>query len=336
MQKFIIVTIIYISCIHVSMAQANSALLNDSTTQIPSDSLARNSDPTANIDTLKNESNKTDEIAEENSNDNDQSISSTPDIGNYISGYKIFWTLVFLIIGYVILRTVEVVLNIFAERSTKYRIAFKGAIPIIKIIGWVVIISLIVVIIYNPPASTILAFSASIGVAVGFASQDLLKNIFGGIIILIDRPFKAGDKIEVGGFYGEVTEIGLRSTRIITADDSLVSIPNSSIMNSSVSNANSGEPNCQVVAEIYLPVDTDTIKVRSIATRAARISKYVYLNKPITVLFFNEIKEKKSYLKMRLKAYVRDIRDEFAFKSDMTELVLRELNEQELINKDDQ
>ena len=248
-----------------------------------------------------------------------------PDVSDLISVYKIFWTIIFLVAGYFVIKFLSFVLNVLAERGAQYRITFKGAIPIVKILGWLLIIFVIIVGIFRPPTATILAFSASIGVAVGFASQDLLKNIFGGIIIIFDRPFKSGDKIEMGKYYGEVVEIGLRSTRIITPDDSLVSIPNGEIMNSAVSNANSGEANCQVVAEIFLPVDVDTIKVRAIATQAAAVSKYVYLNKPITVLFFHEVKELRSYLKMRLKAYVMDIRDEFKFKSDMTELVIREL-----------
>lgn len=115
----------------------------------------------------------------------------------------------------------------------------------------------------------------------------------------------------------------------------MVTIPNGELMNKPVSNSNSGEPNCQVVAEIYLPVNIDTSKVREIAIEAAQVSKYIYLNKPITVLFFNEVKQRKSYLKMRLKAYVMDIRYEFNFKSDMTEIVLRELFNQKMIKYED-
>jgi small-conductance mechanosensitive channel len=106
-------------------------------------------------------------------------------------------------------------------------------------------------------------------------------------------------------------------------------------MNQSVSNSNFGEPNCQVVAEVFLPIDIDTVKVRDIALEVARVSKYVYLNKPVTVLFFNEVKERRSFLKMRLKAYVLDIRHEFAFKSEMTELIIRELINEGILKKED-
>ena len=257
---------------------------------------------------------------------------SPPDISELVSMSKIFWSLIFFIIGYLIIKIIARILEILAEKSTTYRITIKSFIPVVKIVGWVGLIFLIVAGVFNPPAATVLAFSASIGVAVAFASQDILKNIFGGVMILFDRPFKSGDKIDVSGHYGEVIEIGLRSTRIVTPDDNLVSIPNSEIMNSSVSNANAGESNCQVAAEIYLPLEINTAHVRSIATQAAQVSQYIYLNKPITVIFTNEYKEKKSIIKMKLKAYVLDIRDEFKFKSEMTENVLRKLLEEKIIN----
>src|SRR5690606_22603146 len=100
----------------------------------------------------------------------------------------------------------------------------------------------------------------------------------------------------------------------------------------SVSNSNSGEANCQVVSEVYLPISIDTEKVRNIATEAAQVSRYIYLNKPITVLFINEVKEQRSYFKMRLKAYVMDIRYETRFRSDMTEIVIRELLKEKIID----
>lgn len=78
----------------------------------------------------------------------------------------------------------------------------------------------------------------------------------------------------------------------------------------------------------------ETEKVRQVAIEAAQVSKYVFLNKPITVHFFNEVKQRRSYLKMRLKAYVMYIRHEFNFKSDMTEIVLRELLNKKIVSKD--
>lgn len=247
-----------------------------------------------------------------------------PDIGRVISLQKIFWALIVTVIAWMIINFLIRVASALGERHPQRRIAVKRMIPIIRIAGWTFVSYLIIVGVFQPPIETVIAFFASVGVAIGFASQNLLKNIFGGLVILFDRPFHVGDKIESGKYYGEVIEIGLRSTRIVTADDSVVAVPNGEMMNQSISNSNSGESNCQVVAEFFLPLGTDTDKARTLAIESAQVSRYVYLNKPVVAVFFHEVDGPRTYLKMRLKAYVSDIRDEFAFKSDMSELVIRE------------
>ncbi|MGC9471630.1 MAG: mechanosensitive ion channel family protein [Bacteroidales bacterium] len=252
-------------------------------------------------------------------------------IKKIISFPKLFWTLIILLVGYLVIRGISTIMDIIAERSTRVRLTIKGIIPVFRVVAWTLIIYFIIQGIFSPSWEAIVALGASIGVAVGFAAQDILKNIFGGITILAEKPFQVGDKIQIGDFYGEVRHIGFRSTRIVTPDDSTVTIPNAMAVSQMVSNANSGESNCQVVAEVFLPPNTDTDVVRQIALEAAQVSGYVYLNKPITVLFEEEISGKRLFLKMRLKAYVLDIRYEFIFKSDMTERVLKELYNRQII-----
>ncbi len=257
-----------------------------------------------------------------------------PSVTDLVSIPKIIWALLFIFSGYLIIRLIISILYRFSTKYPRYEFVIKRFIPIFRILAWIFIIYVVVVGFFNPPVATLVAFFASIGVAIGFAAQDLLKNIFGGFIVMFDRPFQIGDKIESGKYYGEVIEIGIRSTKIVTADDSTITIPNSEFMTQNVSNSNSGENNCQVVAEIYLPIDVNTEQVRKIATEAAQISKYIYLNKPINVVFINEMHEYKSVLKMRLKAYVSNLDKEFAFKSEMTEIVLKSLLEQGIIKPD--
>ncbi|MEQ8625433.1 MAG: mechanosensitive ion channel [Vicingaceae bacterium] len=256
-------------------------------------------------------------------------------IGEIFSFWKILWAIIICIIAYYFLKFLILIIGSFNKRTNNSYKFLKNIGPFIRIAGWITVVFIIIEGVFNPPRETVFAVLASAGIAVGFAAQDILKNIFGGIMILFDQPFQIGDKIEVGEYYGEVVGIGLRSTRIVTKDDSLVSIPNSEVVNTAVSNSNAGENNCQVVSEIYLPINIDTALVRKIATETAQTSRYIYLNKPITVLFFNEVKERRSYLKMRLKAYVSDLKYEFAFKSDMTEIFLKELLEKEIISYDD-
>ena len=248
-----------------------------------------------------------------------------------ISFAKILWALIIFILALLIIRYTTRLLEAISEKWAHLRLGIKRFLPIFRICGWSFVIYIEIAWIFSPPIETLIAVTASTGIAIGFASQDILKNIFGGIMILFDRPFQIGDKIEVGKYYGEVVNIGLRTVRIVTPDDSLVSIPNSEIVNQSVSNANSGESNCQVVAELYLPANIDIEKTRKIASQAAAVSRYVYLKKAITVILKNEIHQGRSMIKLRLKAYVLDIRYEFLFMSDMTETVIRELLAQGIV-----
>jgi len=258
-----------------------------------------------------------------------------PSISWRITGGKIFWSLVLFVIVGVLFKYLTILMEAIAERWTNLRLMIKRAIPVIRITGWTLVIYIIIFNIIAPPIETLFAVTASAGIAIGFASQDVLKNIFGGIMILFDRPFQVGDKILVGTYYGEVIRIGLRSVRIVTPDDSVVTIPNSEIGNQSVSNANNGEFYCQVVAEFFLPPDIDLIQLKKISRRAAAVSQYVYLNKPIVIIMKNEIYEGRSLLKVRLKAYVFDLRYEFLFGSEMTETVISELLNRGMITAED-
>lgn len=245
---------------------------------------------------------------------------------------RVVFSILAFMVALLAIRYLTQFLEAVAERWTTSRLTIKRLIPVLRILGWTFVIYEIIVDILQLPSQTLVAIGASASVGVALASQDILKNIFGGIMVLVDRPFQVGDKVQVGSFYGEVMQIGLRTVRIVTPDDNLVSIPNGEIMNQSVSNANAGESNCQVVAEFYLPPDIDMVKARKIAYRAAAVSRYIYLNKPIAVIFKNEVHEGRSLVKMRLKAYVLDIRYEFAFSSEMTEIVLKEFMKVGLIN----
>lgn len=253
------------------------------------------------------------------------------ELSELISVPKILLTLFLLIGAYVVSLLVVRILDNLAERISRYRLLIKRAVPLARVIIWTLALYIIIEGVINPPIQTIITLLASLGIAVGFASQDILRNIFGGFMIILDRPFQVGDKIQVGDYYGEVQQIGLRSSRIVTPDDSVVSIPNGELMNKAVSNSNSSALDCQVVAEIFLPAHTDINTVKKIAYEAAVTSRYVYLKKPVVVLVKNEMHERSYVLKVRIKAYVLDIRYEFPFQSDMTELVIRELNRRGMV-----
>jgi len=252
-------------------------------------------------------------------------------IAEIISISKLVWALIVLVITFYGVKLIVSILDNLAERYPNNRLFIKRLVPALRIVLWSISIYFVIEGVFNPPAETVFAMLASISIAIGFASQDILKNVFGGFMIILDRPFQVGDKVDIGGHYGEVTQIGLRSCRLVTPDDSVVSVPNGELMNKSVSNTNSGALDCQVVAEVYLPQNTDPQWVREIAYKVAATSKYVYLNKPIAVIIKNEIAGSRKVMKIRVKAYVIDIRFEFPFMSEMTEIFLKECSKKNIL-----
>lgn len=269
-------------------------------------------------------------------NTNDDGISITEQASNikeFISFTKIFVSLIIIALTVFLIRFVSWVLDKLSERITRYRLTFKTFVPIIRIVLWVFAGYIIVAAVFQPEQEAIWAFFASAGIAIGFASQDILKNIFGGFMILLDKPFQVGDKITAANYYGEVVRIGLRTTRIVTPDDSLVSIPNGELMHQSVSNTNAGALDCQVVVDLYLPGTVDIQLAKQIAYEAALTSKFVYLKKPVVVNVVDDFKY--TFLtKLKVKAYVHDIRYEFSFASDVTEIAKTEFIRLNLIPSD--
>ncbi|MEJ6589028.1 MAG: mechanosensitive ion channel family protein [Crocinitomicaceae bacterium] len=96
------------------------------------------------------------------------------------------------------------------------------------------------------------------GLALALAAQDSVKNIFAGVMIFLDKPFKIKDRIQIQEFDGVVEEVGLRSTRIRTLDGRIVTIPNSTFTDNSVVNVTS-QPALKIVLNLGLTYDTDEV-----------------------------------------------------------------------------
>jgi len=121
--------------------------------------------------------------------------------------------------------------------------------------------------------TTLLASLGVGGLAVALAAQDTLKNFFGSLMILLDKPFQVGDRVVVGEYDGAVEEVGFRTTKLRTLDGHLVTIPNSTMVNSMVRNI-ARRPYIKRVANITITYDTPPEKV----TRAVEIIREILEN----------------------------------------------------------
>lgn len=108
----------------------------------------------------------------------------------------------------------------------------RDVMKVLVVIG----VAISIVQVWGYSATTILAGVGLGGLALAFAAQDSISNVFGSMVIYADRPYKAGDWVMLNNIEGTVEEIGIRSTRIRTFDNTLVSVPNKLIANESIQN----------------------------------------------------------------------------------------------------
>jgi small conductance mechanosensitive channel len=115
----------------------------------------------------------------------------------------------------------------------------------------------------------ILTSFSVVGLVVGLSLQDILKNFFAGIWVLVERPFRIGDTIEVTGYTGSVEEISFRTTQLRTADGREVVVPNGTFMISAVVNL-TRFPTRRVGAWLVLPRDSSTVSVEEVRAALAK------------------------------------------------------------------
>jgi len=116
------------------------------------------------------------------------------------------------------------------------------------------------------PLTSWLASAGIVGIAVGFAAKDTLANLFSGVFILADAPYKVGDFVILdGGLRGEVQEIGIRSTRVLTRDDVEVTVPNAVIGNGRIVNETGGPyDKMRVRVKVAAAYGSDVDQVREV------------------------------------------------------------------------
>lgn len=114
-----------------------------------------------------------------------------------------------------------------------------------------------------------LAGAGIAGAALALAAQDFLSNFLGGVVITVDKPFKVGDRIEVGTYYGDVLNIGTRSTRVRTIDGKIVTIPNSNLTTNSVINYSEPDPRIRFTIPITVAYGSDIPRVKQVLTEVA-------------------------------------------------------------------
>ena len=234
----------------------------------------------------------------------------------------VLYVIFIIIFAYVLNWLLGILLTHISERSGRYRTTITMLIPLLKLAVYLTALYYVILAIVEPSLTLLLAFSGLFGAAIGLGLKDLFADIAGGIVIIFEKPYQIGDKVSIGDNYGEVQNIGIRSTRIQTPADEQVSVPNGAIFTQQVSSGNAGDLAMMVVIDLYIHPDSDADMALKILREALVTSKYVIISKRYTNTVLLE--DFPFYKRVRAKGYVNDLRFEFEFKSEVARRALAE------------
>jgi small conductance mechanosensitive channel len=187
-------------------------------------------------------------------------------------------------------------------------------IPVIRLLILIVAMTLVVSVVLNPSLPNMVAILSASALAIGFAFKDYVNGLIAGLVALFERPYRPGDWIKVDDAYGEVKSVGLRALRIVTPDDTVVTIPHSKLWDTNIYNANVGNRELLCVVDFYLDPLHDAKRVRQRLHDVAITSPYLQIQSPIAVI----VSERFWHTHYQIKAYPIDARQQFQFMSDIT------------------
>ena len=185
-------------------------------------------------------------------------------------GVRTFWALVVAAISLLIARGVRgITMRALARNRAQANVTvLVGNLAQLTVI---VIGALLILAIYTQGAFTwILTSFSVVGIVIGLSAQDILKNFFAGVWVLIERPFRIGDSIEVTGYTGEVEEISFRTTQLRTDDGREVIVPNGTFMTSAVVNL-TRFPTRRASAWLVLPADEKAISTGDVRAALQKV-----------------------------------------------------------------
>lgn len=156
--------------------------------------------------------------------------------------------------------------------------------------------------------------------AIALAAKETIANMIGGFVIMIDRPFRVGDRIRLDtGTTVIVDQIGIRSTKLRTFDNTLIIVPNAELMKSTVHNLTYPHPKLRVQVDVGVGYDSDMDQVRRVMLDEAEQHPVVIDDPPPSFIF---LEFGDSSLNVSLRCWVADVSQQFGTASELREQVL--------------
>lgn len=170
------------------------------------------------------------------------------------------------------------------------------------------------------------AVLTSLGVlslTIGFALKDTLSNMISGFLVFVDRPFTIDDLVEIDGQYGRVDRITLRTTRIITVDGRMLAVPNSVVMNKTVTSY-TNVPHLRIDIAMTVAVTEDLDQTREILLKLVRDNP-AYLDDPVPRVVVVKLNDYN--VALELQAWLKNERDHIQQRFDLRESAFKALTE---------
>jgi len=179
----------------------------------------------------------------------------------------------------------------------------------------------------NIPLGAIVGLFAVIGVGIGFGLQNLASNFISGIILLLERPIKVGDRIEINEVWGDVKRIHLRTTLIETTDNIAIIVPNSKLLENEVINYSYGDPRIRLRIPVGIAYGSDCEKASALLTEVAGKNDHV-MDQPAPKVWFREFGD--SSLNFILLCWIPNAATKFDVVSEINYAINRAFREHKI------
>ena len=257
----------------------------------------------------------------------------------FLDGYVIYFSYIIqslTIIVWVsaISKIVQIIIGGLGSRvaaRSKYAVD-EGMVPLFNNVSSIVVWFLGVAVllrVWNLDLTPLLASAGIAGLAVALAAQETISHIFGGLSLYLDKPFRVGDRVQLdSGEIGDVLEIGIRSTRIKTFDETVVIIPNNIVASSRIINYNKPKSKIKVKIDMSLAYGTNVNKAKAAILDVLETTEGVEKD-PSPSVYFTEMGD--FALKFLAVVWVANPKKQFVTKTLLTEKLYERINKEKFI-----
>lgn len=247
--------------------------------------------------------------------------------------FNILFIATVIICIYIVSKVFNLVMDYYIEKKNlqNTRGSLHDFIPLLRKVFLVILIVIGGLIVLNKFNVNVSGIIVSLGVgslAIALAAQETLANMIAGFVILIDRPFREGDRIRLpSGEFGDVFEIGMRSTKILDFDNNLVIIPNAELVKSRIQNITYPDYVSRVFVDVEISYDSNLELAKNILIEIAK-------NHPLNLQEFEPSVFVMGFtgngISLRLVSRTADYRNVFQMQSDFREAILKKFAENKI------